>query len=394
MNSSEIIKKPRIEVVDSLRGFAIMGIFFLHSIEHFNFYVFPSKDTQPEWLNKLDDNLWDTLFLVFGGKGYAIFALLFGFTFSLMYAKQFAKGIDFGYRFLWRLVLLACFGFVNGLFFPGEILVLYSIIGISLFLVRKFSNKALIITAIILLSQPIEIGRFFYSFFDPNFTIAAKQSDPLWNALKEGQLGTSIWNLWSSNTLNGHKAGLTWAFEVGRLIQSSGLFILGFWLGKKNLFTQSTEQFMFWKKILISAILIFIPLYLIELNFERISTLKIYEKTILRAIDMYGNLAFCLVIVSAFIILYRQYWFYTIARRFRFCGRMSLTAYILQSIIGSFVFYKYGLGLGTELRHTQSFVVGIALFFILSIFCRFWIIQYKQGPLEKIWHKLTWIDKE
>tara|TARA_B100000809_G_scaffold200250_1_gene200477 strand:+ start:1021 stop:2205 length:1185 start_codon:yes stop_codon:yes gene_type:complete len=394
MNSSKIIKKPRIEVVDSLRGFAIMGIFFLHSVEHFNFYVFPSKDTQPDWLNTLDDSVWDTIFLLFGGKGYAIFALLFGFTFSLMYAKQLTKDIDFGYRFLWRLVLLACFGFINGLFFPGEVLVLYSIIGISLFLVRKLSNKVILITAIILLSQPIEIERFFYSLFNPNFTIATKESSQLWNALKEGQLGTSLWNLWISNTLYGHKAGLTWAYEVGRLIQSSGLFIFGFWLGKKKLFTYSREQLIFWKKILISSIFIFIPLYFLELKFQKISTLDIHKKTILRAIDMYGNLAFCLLMVSSFIILYQQYWFYTIARRLRFCGRMSLTAYILQSIIGSFVFYNYGLGLGPELRHTESLIVGITLFLILSIFCRFWIIQYKQGLLEKIWSKLTWINKK
>ena len=91
--------KPRIEVVDSLRGFAIMGILLLHSIEHFNFYVFPKNESQPDWLNQLDTIVWDSLFFLFGGKGYAIFALLFGFTFSLMYAKQKLKGIDFGARF-------------------------------------------------------------------------------------------------------------------------------------------------------------------------------------------------------------------------------------------------------------------------------------------------------
>jgi uncharacterized protein len=71
-------------------------------------------------LNSLDTAIWDTLFLLFGGKGYAIFALLFGFTFSLMFAKQQAKGIDFGPRFLWRMLLLICFALFNGLFFLGK----------------------------------------------------------------------------------------------------------------------------------------------------------------------------------------------------------------------------------------------------------------------------------
>ena len=162
MTSESLFKKPRIEAVDSLRGFAIMAIMLLHSIEHFNFYVFPSTDTQPDWLNTLDQGVWDTLFFLFGGKGYAIFAILFGFTFSLMLAKQVSKGQDFGYRYLWRLVLLAGFAFINGAFFPGEVLLLYSIVGIVLFIVRKWSDTAILVTAIILLLQPIEWGRFIY----------------------------------------------------------------------------------------------------------------------------------------------------------------------------------------------------------------------------------------
>ena len=132
------LKKPRIEVVDSLRGFAIMAIMLIHSIEHFNFYIFPKKSTQPDWLNTLDQWVWDTFFFLFGGKGYAIFALLFGFTFSLMYAKQQAKGVDFGPRFLWRMLLLVGFALFNGMFFPGEVLMLYALVGVVLFLVRKF----------------------------------------------------------------------------------------------------------------------------------------------------------------------------------------------------------------------------------------------------------------
>ena len=60
------------------------------------------------------------------GKAYAIFALLFGFTFYIQSANQQRKGKDFGYRFLWRLVLLAVFATVNAAFFPaGDVLFLF-----------------------------------------------------------------------------------------------------------------------------------------------------------------------------------------------------------------------------------------------------------------------------
>lgn len=392
MTSESLFKKPRIEAVDSLRGFAIMAIMLLHSIEHFNFYVFPSTDTQPDWLNTLDQGVWDTLFFLFGGKGYAIFAILFGFTFSLMLAKQVSKGQDFGYRYLWRLVLLAGFAFINGAFFPGEVLLLYSIVGIVLFIVRKWSDTAILVTAIILLLQPIEWGRFIHYLFDNNYTVPAKQSGQYWGFLKEAQMGDSFFNLVKANTLYGHKVGLYWAYEVGRLVQSAGLFVLGFWLGKKGLFNDSVQNTKVWKRILIVSAIAFVPFYFIEKNFQELFGLEIQRQTIFLAIDMYGNLAFSLVLVSSFMLLYKTNFFRKLAGGLRYCGRMSLSAYIIQSIVGGFVFFGYGLGLGPSVRFTVSLGIGIILFAMLFYFCKFWIKRYKQGPFEMLWHKLTWIN--
>ena len=49
----ELLKKtPRIEVVDALRGFAVMAILLVHNLEHFIFPVYP--ESSPEWLSILD----------------------------------------------------------------------------------------------------------------------------------------------------------------------------------------------------------------------------------------------------------------------------------------------------------------------------------------------------
>ena len=94
------LKSARIEVVDALRGFAVMAIMFLHNIEHFNFYEFPEATT--EFMKSLNGGVWDTLFFLFGGKAYAIFSLLFGFSFFIQYNNQAKKGKDFRLRFLCR----------------------------------------------------------------------------------------------------------------------------------------------------------------------------------------------------------------------------------------------------------------------------------------------------
>lgn len=87
--------RPRIEVVDALRGFAVMAIILLHNIEHFNLYNFPEATT--DFMKALDKGVWDTLFFLFSGKAYAIFALLFGFSFFIQFDNQARKGKDFGF---------------------------------------------------------------------------------------------------------------------------------------------------------------------------------------------------------------------------------------------------------------------------------------------------------
>jgi uncharacterized protein len=62
----------RLHVVDALRGFAIVSIMLLHNIEHFDFYFSPRG--LPGWMVQLDQGIWNTLFFLFGGKSYAIFA--------------------------------------------------------------------------------------------------------------------------------------------------------------------------------------------------------------------------------------------------------------------------------------------------------------------------------
>lgn len=110
-------KLPRVEVVDALRGFAVMAILLVHSLEHFIFPVYPVD--QPAWLNILNDGVFNVTFTLLAGKSYAIFALLFGFTFYIQSANQQRKGKDFGYRFLWRLLLLV-FCYAECSFFSGR----------------------------------------------------------------------------------------------------------------------------------------------------------------------------------------------------------------------------------------------------------------------------------
>ena len=69
MEHGLLAKSPRIEVVDALRGFAVMAILLVHNLEHFIFPVYPADS--PGWLNALDQGVFNVgkhCFFSFPGK--------------------------------------------------------------------------------------------------------------------------------------------------------------------------------------------------------------------------------------------------------------------------------------------------------------------------------------
>ena len=180
----------RIDVADVLRGFAVMGIIVLHSVEHYNFYSYP--ETTASWMQFTDKVIWEAMFFTFGGKAYAIFALLFGFSFFIQDNRQLQQGRDFRGRFAWRLVLLFLFGNINAAFFTGEILVLYSIIGFVLIGVCRLSTRVVLGLAIICMLQPLAWWEFFSALVHPGQEIGQNLSNYYFGIAFEAQQGTSF----------------------------------------------------------------------------------------------------------------------------------------------------------------------------------------------------------
>ena len=382
-------KTPRIEVIDALRGFAVMAILLVHSLEHFIFPVYPTDS--PEWLNILDNGTLNVVFSLFAGKSYAIFALLFGFTFYIQCHNQEKKGKDFGYRFLWRVVLLVGFATINAAFFPaGDVLLLFSIVGIVLFLVRKWSDKAILITAIFFLLQPIEWYHYLMSLFDPSYTLPDLGVNAMYQDVAEYTKAGNFWNFIAGNVTLGQKASLFWAIGAGRFLQTAGLFLMGLYIGRKELFVTTDSHLRFWIKTLIVAAICFAPLYsLKELIMQ--SESDIVKQTVGTAFDMWQKFAFTFVLVASFVILYQKEKFRKAVTNLRFYGKMSLTNYISQSIMGAIIYFPFGFYLAPYCGYTVSLIIGIVLFLLQVRFCKWWLSKHKQGPLESVWHKWTWL---
>ncbi len=393
MANGELRSGERVLAVDALRGFAVMGIVLLHNIEHFNFYSFP--EVSSPFLGSLDKQLWDLLFFLFSGKAYAIFALLFGFTFYLQNHNCERRGEDFRNRYMWRLVLLLGFGFINASFFPGEILVLYALLGFVLVPVRHLSDKVVAWIAFILMLQPLEWCKVVYALIHP-------EANPEQMIFSLGDVypelgGHSLWEMIKVNFVTGQLASLNWAWCYGRVFQTASLFMIGMLLGRKGLFRLTeethTQVMRFWQRVAFYALPSAVLLYFgKEFIYGQIANpfLKATMQTIWNS---WYNLAFMLVMVSVFLLLY---WINEgrVQRILVPYGKMSLTDYVSQSIIGSFLYFGYGLGLHQYCGTTYSLLIGIAFFLLQLGFAHWWFRHFRRGPLETLWHRLTWIGKK
>ncbi|RGN51468.1 MULTISPECIES: DUF418 domain-containing protein [unclassified Bacteroides] len=383
-----INKETRIEVVDALRGFAVMAIILVHNLEHFIFPVYPANS--PNWLNVLDLGVFNGIFTLFAGKAYAIFALLFGFTFYIQCNNQRKLGKDFGYRFLWRLVLLIGFATLNAAFFPaGDVLLLFVIVGLVLFFTRNWSDKAILITAIVFLLQPVEWYHYIANLINPAHQLPDLKVGEMYAEVAEYTKTGNFWDFILGNITLGQKASLLWAVNAGRFFQTAGLFLLGFYIGRQQLFVSTEKNLRFWVKTLIISAIAFAPLYTLK---ELIMTNDmIIQQTVGTAFDMWQKLAFTFVLVSSFILLYQSRKFSQAVNNLRFYGKMSLTNYITQSVIGAIIYFPLGLYLAPYCGYTVSLLIGFLTFLLQVKFSKWWLGRYKQGPLEYIWHRWTWI---
>ncbi len=389
METTVITKKhSRVDVADALRGFAVLAIILLHSIEHFNFYSFPDTSSQPVWLNFLDKAIWDGLFFTFGGKAYAIFALLFGFSFFIQHDNQRMRGSDFRLRFCWRLLLLFIIGNINACFFTGEILVMYSLVGFVLVATCRLSNRAIIALSALCILQPVCLWQIVMALADPGYVAAGFDTGKYWAATMAVQSGGSFAETVRTNLWEGQLFSLTWAWEHGRIFQTAGLFMTGMLIGRQGWFRR--EHLHVWGRVLAVALICFFPLHGLNgmlrdyvANPSLLSPLSILVSSL-------ANVCFAAILVCG--VLFGYYRSRVAAHALGLLipyGKLSMTNYVTQGMVGAALYYNWGLLL--QLGITPSLLVGVAIFLVQYAFCRIWVGRHSHGPLEYIWRKGTWI---
>ncbi|MBF0366396.1 MAG: DUF418 domain-containing protein [Oligoflexia bacterium] len=391
------VTTKRIEIIDALRGLAMLGIMIVNfpSINCF------SGDETSKFGGVV--TTWDKFFeqlnfLVFNGKFYPIFAFLFGFGSYIFYTNAKNKGFNPLVLISRRYLILLFLGCLH-IFFVwwGDILLMYAILGFLLIPFMELSAQKLLkaslftlllipVLGVILgalaslgvvdMSTSLLSGLNAYP-FTPEQMIATYSAGSFSEIVRQRLLDYLYdFTFLLSDQITIKVAIGFFAYYLGIF----GLFLLGVFVAKSDWHKkidlyQSTLKKSWWG-FLIAAVAI--HLILLHPFFEK--HYGILKGEILAAFY-----------VITFIIVLRRYEGNRLFDLFRSVGKMSLSAYLAHTIFVTLLLYGYGLGLFFKIGPAHLFPLSVIYYFIVGACCKFWLRFHEFGPVEYLWRRLTYL---
>ncbi len=381
----------RIDRVDALRGTALIGLFLVHMVEHFDLLRYP-EGVVP-WLRRLDSVVNDAVFFLFAGKSYAIFAMMFGISFTLILQSwsKTAPDARVRLRFLWRLLILGALGYVHGLLYIGDILSVLAILGLPLVLIYRLPDRVLWLLAGFLLIQVPSVWATVSLLLTPEVEPTNPSHWALYGRLFEVSMKASLVEMLHNNLWTGQTARFWFFIESGRWLQMAGLFVMGLLIGRHRLYIDSPDARRIWARVFKGALAAFVLLFPLSLWVDTLPLkgMARYEATMLTG--AWANLALTFAWASGFALVWPQLEGGALARHLASYGRMSLTCYLMQALVWVPVFYGFGLGYYKEWGVSASVAAGIVFIIAQVRFAGWWMRHYRYGPAEWFWRCATFL---
>jgi uncharacterized protein len=387
MKTPTVAPNSRIDIIDALRGSALLGILLLHSIEHWDFTRYPQNP--PAWLGMLNARTHDVGFFLFGGKAYAIFAMMFGVSFFLILDRWSRREIDFQGRFLWRLVVLGIFGYVHGIVYTGDILLVIAVLGVPLVFFYKLGNRALAWISVALVLQIPSLWETGRVLFEQGYQPPQPRHWAIYGHLFNVYSNGSFLDVTRTNLWEGQLARIWWTIESGRYTQMMGLFVWGLLLGRARVFEDPVRCVRLAKQALLWGAVGFAILDPVRLHLGDWGLRDMGRYVTDNLVSSYCNLAQMAVWAGAFVLLYQWAKARAALRLLAPYGRMSLTCYVTQGLVGVPLFYGYGLALYRYAGPFYSVLGGLAYFAVQCTAAHFWLKRFYYGPLEWLWRVFT-----
>ncbi len=399
----------RLDAVDAMRGFALLGIVAVHFMEQY-FGRNPPSGYSPHSSFPVLDQVFDAIFFILvRGKFFALFSFLFGLSFVLQMQHAEARDADsdFRWRFAWRLVVLLAIGFVHNLFYCGDILTIFALLGFPLLLFYHVRTRWLLVAILLLmLSFPRMVMKYALHKPTPLEQKAIEQTDSLravkaFDIMKKGSFSEIAY----LNATDGLRFRLDSQFAFfGRGYQTFAYFLMGLWAGRRRIFDDIEANWTTFKKMLkwggIATIALPLLSFGVEFVLSKLSHTEgggqnqQFDQTswqVIFGMTLYDvwNLSMMFFYVGIFVWLYRKVKGERLLSKFAPVGRMALTSYVSQTLIGTFIFFGFGLGKLGDFGSSVALLMGLIVFICQMFISKWWLSRFYYGPLEWLWRSLT-----
>lgn len=386
----------RYVILDVLRGLALLGI-ALANFPEFSLYSFLSVEAADAMPTAGIDRIVRYLQYIFiDGKFYTIFSLLFGIGFSIIITNAARKGVN-GFRIFYRRMLgLMLIGFLHLMFlWSGDILMLYALLGMLLPLFRNLPNRALLVWAFVLMAIPVAV----------DFTVEMSGISPSASVVELQQFYCNRYGITDENfaywlrdaehysgtfefLIQGALVRIQEFIDGNRYFKVTGLFLLGFCIGRNRLYADLSGLMPQLKRIACYGFIVGVPLsFIYAWSAMNGRPWGLGTHAVLYFTSVFP-LGFAYVAGICLCYLRRPQW-----KGFRFSampGRMALTNYIGQSVFGMLLFYGIGFGFGAGVGLVYVVLIAAGVWIVQALFSSVWLYFCQFGPLEWIWRMLTY----
>jgi uncharacterized protein len=385
----------RVEIIDILRGFALFGILLVNMM-YFAWPVYTEVVGKP-WMHPLDNaTSWFVSFFA-AGKFFTLFSFLFGLGLAVQMQRAEAKGVAIVPLYMRRLLVLLLIGIVHVvLLWFGDILTYYALLGFVLLLFRRTKPRRLLIWASVFLLIPLLLNAAFTGLIrlaDDTSQIASSQTleaqyqENYAQALTTYRSG-SFAAMIEQRVQDYAFTSLGQVFS-GSLLIVLAMFLLGLYVGKRQLLQNAKEHLPFFKRVFVWGGVLGLGGTTLEHLF--LSSASPLEPTFLSLLGLAGYIigapALSLCYASGLVLLAQR------VKRLNVLaplGRTALSNYLLQSLICTTLFYGYGFGLYGKVGPALGIVITVAIYALQIPLSHWWLRHFRFGPAEWLWRTLTY----
>ena len=398
VKAAPVSSADRIQVLDILRGFAVLGILIMNIQSYSMIEAAYMNPTAYGDLSGLNRWVWMLSHIIANEKFITLFSVMFGAGIALFTGKLDDRGTGSAGVHYRRSLILLLFGLIHAyVFWSGDVLVWYSLCALIVYLFRRMKPKKLLIIGMIGFAIPSLLFLFFGGTMQFWPEEAAQNMSRDWWApsadVVQKEIAAYQGGVMDQMEYRVHDSiGMhTFIFLIWGFWRSAGLMLIGMALYKTGVIAAARSK-KFYLILMAIGFSVGLPLILIGLAENFAADWAIELSMFFGSVYNYwGSIFMAAAYMSIIMLLFGAGRLPKAGRVFAAVGRMAFTNYLTQTLICTTIFYGNGFGLFGRVERTGQILIVFAVWAVQLIWSSLWLKHFNFGPFEWAWRSLTYM---